>query len=257
MLSKGVVWVGTMPPLEVEVGHRRDVQERVLADDRVITLETFWLYGSKQSPEHVGIIVGERVPLAVPVPLGDTPAASDPRSGRNDSTAATRWAGRPRPRVSQWRSQSADGRASLAGEMARDNVGAHRSSMGRRKIPGLRSGAGSAGGSRRSRRFASCLISSSGKTGGKALNPSSLGPSRGRGSRGSRVTSWARAIPACCARSSIRAMHQDRCSTIDSPQTDSSREGPHPGLDQSLTRRQLDANAGREQPRLPNTSPLH
>ena len=92
VLSKGDVWVGTMRPsksrLDIAVMSRNVCCPMI----GIIRLEDVLVVRVKYSTEHVGVIVGEWVPLAVPVPVGESqpPAILD----RDEMTRLLRLGGK-------------------------------------------------------------------------------------------------------------------------------------------------------------------
>ncbi len=68
-----------LPPLEVEIGLRRDLQKRVLTIDRIIALEYVLIKRIEPAPGEIRVILKDRVPIAVAVPVGvaDPPSILD------------------------------------------------------------------------------------------------------------------------------------------------------------------------------------
>ena len=70
VLSNGVVCVGICRPSKSRLATARDVEKRVLADDRIIALEHVLVERVEPAAGMKRVIVGDRMALAVSVPRG-------------------------------------------------------------------------------------------------------------------------------------------------------------------------------------------
>ena len=74
MLSKPFWRRGNLPRLDDRFAFAGDVQERMLADDRIVALEDVLRVGIKDVSFDVGIIVQQRMAFVVAIPIRETAA---------------------------------------------------------------------------------------------------------------------------------------------------------------------------------------